>query len=38
VTGPDEYLPKTLDLVFANAARTMRSAPLANAVDTGRGY
>jgi len=34
----DEYLPKTLDLVFANAARLLRGEPLVNAVDPARGY
>ena len=34
----DEYMPKTLDLVFANAARLMRGEPLANAVDPALGY
>jgi phosphoglycerate dehydrogenase-like enzyme len=34
----DEYLPKTLDLVFANAARLMRGEMLANVVDPARGY
>jgi phosphoglycerate dehydrogenase-like enzyme len=34
----DEYLPKTLDLVFANAARLLRGEPLANVVDPTRGY
>jgi phosphoglycerate dehydrogenase-like enzyme len=34
----DEYLPMTLDLVFANAARLMRGEPLANAVDLALGY
>jgi len=34
----DEYLPKTFDLVFANAARLMRGEPLLNIVDPARGY
>lgn len=34
----DEYLPKTFDLVFANAARLLRGEPLANAVDRALGY
>jgi phosphoglycerate dehydrogenase-like enzyme len=34
----DEYLPKTLDLVFANAARLIRGEPLVNAVDPRLGY
>jgi phosphoglycerate dehydrogenase-like enzyme len=34
----DEYLPKTLDLVFANAARLMRGERLINAVDPALGY
>ena len=34
----DDYLPKTLDLVFANAARLLRGEPLANAVDPALGY
>jgi len=40
VTSDDleEYLPKTLDLVFANAARLMHGEPLINAVDPARGY
>ena len=34
VTSDDleEYLPKTLDLVFANAARLMHGEPLINAL------
>jgi hypothetical protein len=40
VTSDDlnEYLPKTLDLVFANAARLMRGEALLNQVDPRRGY
>jgi phosphoglycerate dehydrogenase-like enzyme len=34
----DCYLPKTLDLVFANAARLRRGQPLVNVVDPMRGY
>jgi phosphoglycerate dehydrogenase-like enzyme len=34
----DGYLPKTFDLVFANAARLMRGDPLVNLVDPRRGY
>jgi phosphoglycerate dehydrogenase-like enzyme len=34
----DGYLPKTFDLVFANAARLMRGETLVNAVDPARGY
>jgi len=34
----DDYLPKTFDLVFANAARLMRGEALANVVDPARGY
>jgi phosphoglycerate dehydrogenase-like enzyme len=34
----DEYLPKTFDLVFANAARLMHGEPLINVVDPARGY
>jgi phosphoglycerate dehydrogenase-like enzyme len=34
----DEYLPKTFDLVFENAARMMRNEKLINVVDTDRGY
>ena len=34
----DEYLPKTLDLVFANAVRLMQGERLVNAVDPLRGY
>jgi phosphoglycerate dehydrogenase-like enzyme len=34
----DEYLPKTFDLVFANAARLMQGEPLVNVVDPARGY
>jgi len=34
----DEYLPKTLDLVFANAARMIRGEPLVNTVDPRLGY
>lgn len=34
----DEYMPKTLDLVFANAARLMRGDPLLNAVNPALGY
>jgi phosphoglycerate dehydrogenase-like enzyme len=34
----DEYLPKTLDLVFANAVRLMHGERLVNAVDPLRGY
>jgi phosphoglycerate dehydrogenase-like enzyme len=34
----DLYLPKTFDLVFANAARLQRGEPLLNAVDPARGY
>jgi phosphoglycerate dehydrogenase-like enzyme len=34
----DNYLPKTFDLVFANAARLMRGEPLVNIVDPARGY
>jgi glyoxylate/hydroxypyruvate reductase A len=34
----DGYLPKTFDLVFANAARLMRGETLVNVVDPARGY
>jgi phosphoglycerate dehydrogenase-like enzyme len=34
----DEYLPKTYDLVFVNAARLVRGEPLLNSVDPARGY
>ena len=34
----DEYLPMTLDMVFANAARLIRGEPLVNAVDPALGY
>lgn len=34
----DGYLPKTFDLVFANAARLIRGEPLVNTVDPARGY
>jgi phosphoglycerate dehydrogenase-like enzyme len=34
----DGYLPKTFDLVFANAARLMRGEELINVVDPARGY
>lgn len=34
----DQYLPKTYDLVFANAARLLRGEPLLNAVDPALGY
>jgi len=34
----DNYLPKTLDLVFANAARLLRGQTLVNTVDPVRGY
>jgi phosphoglycerate dehydrogenase-like enzyme len=34
----DDYLPKTFDLVFANAARLMRGERLVNVVDPARGY
>ncbi len=34
----DEYLPKTFDLVFANAARLLRGEMLVNTVDPARGY
>jgi phosphoglycerate dehydrogenase-like enzyme len=34
----DSYLPKTYDLVFANAARLIRGERLINAVDPVRGY
>jgi len=34
----DLYLPKTYDLVFANAARLRRGEPLLNAVDPTLGY
>jgi phosphoglycerate dehydrogenase-like enzyme len=34
----DEYLPKTLDLVFANAARLMNGETLFNRIDPARGY
>ena len=34
----DEYLPKTFDLVFANAARLRRGEALLNRVDPARGY
>jgi phosphoglycerate dehydrogenase-like enzyme len=34
----DEYLPRTFDLVFANAARLMRGETLINVVDPARGY
>jgi glyoxylate/hydroxypyruvate reductase len=40
VTSDDEerYLPKTLDLVFANAQRLAAGQPLLNVVDSARGY
>ncbi|MEJ0068562.1 MAG: NAD(P)-dependent oxidoreductase [Pseudomonadota bacterium] len=34
----DRYMPMTLDLVFANAARLARGEPLRNAVDPTAGY
>jgi phosphoglycerate dehydrogenase-like enzyme len=34
----DGYLPKTFDLVFANAARLMHGEALINVVDPARGY
>ena len=34
----DHYMPKTYDLVFANAARLLRGEVLLNAVDLERGY
>jgi len=34
----DRYLPRTIDLVFANAARLLRGEPLLNTVDRERGY
>jgi phosphoglycerate dehydrogenase-like enzyme len=34
----DGYLPKTFDLVFANAARLMHGETLINVVDPARGY
>jgi phosphoglycerate dehydrogenase-like enzyme len=34
----DEYLPKTLDLVFENSGRLARGEPLLNVVDPERGY
>ena len=34
----DAYLPKTFDLVFANAARLMSGETLINVVDPARGY
>jgi phosphoglycerate dehydrogenase-like enzyme len=34
----DAYLPKTFDLVFANAARLRRGETLINVVDPARGY
>jgi phosphoglycerate dehydrogenase-like enzyme len=34
----DEYLPKTLDLVFENVARLREGQPLLNVVDPARGY
>ena len=34
----DLYMPLTLDLVFANAARLQRGEPLANVVDRIKGY
>lgn len=34
----DEYLPKTFDLVFANAARLLRGEMLVNTVDPAQGY
>ena len=34
----DEYMPMTLDLAFANAARLARGRRLANVVDPARGY
>ena len=34
----DRYMPKTLDLVFANAARLQRGETLLNAVDPATGY
>jgi phosphoglycerate dehydrogenase-like enzyme len=34
----DEYLPKTLDLLFANAARLMNGETLVNRIDPARGY
>jgi phosphoglycerate dehydrogenase-like enzyme len=40
VTSDDavEYLPKTYDLVFANAVRLLRGEPLHNRVDPLTGY
>jgi len=34
----DDYMPKTLDLAFANAVRLARGRKLANVVDPARGY
>jgi len=34
----DNYLPKTFDLVFANAARLISGERLTNIVDPARGY
>ena len=34
----ERYMPKTLDLVFANAGRLQRGEPLLNAVDPALGY
>jgi phosphoglycerate dehydrogenase-like enzyme len=34
----DRYMPKTLDLVFANTARLQKGEPLLNAVDPALGY
>jgi len=34
----DDYMPMTLDLAFANAARLARGRKLANVVDPARGY
>jgi phosphoglycerate dehydrogenase-like enzyme len=40
VTSDDaeRYMPKTLDLAFANAARLQRGEPLLNRVDPALGY
>jgi phosphoglycerate dehydrogenase-like enzyme len=35
---PDEYLPKTFDLVFENLRRLRRGEPLVNSVDSAREY
>jgi hypothetical protein len=34
----DQYLPKTLDMVFENVRRIAAGKPLLNVVDRNRGY